>query len=78
MAGEGVKLLRRAIVSGHRRNHSLIKLSNVKIEEDLAYLLLSLTNRPLLGLARPPRSVEPVGCRIFMTADAATVRVHPR
>ena len=47
MAGDGIGLLRRTMIERHLRSHSLIRLSEITIEEDLHYLLLVPQSRPL-------------------------------
>lgn len=41
MAGEGIGLLRCSIIQRQLQSHSLVFLSQIKIEEDLSYLLLT-------------------------------------
>lgn len=47
MAGEGVGLLRRSVIAAQLRSGSLVALSDVAIEDDLHYLILTPANRPV-------------------------------
>lgn len=47
MAGEGVGLLRRGVIAAQLRSGSLVSLSEVTIDENLHYLILTPANRPV-------------------------------
>lgn len=47
MAGEGVGLLRRSVIAPQLRSGSLVALSDIMIEENLHYLILTPANRPV-------------------------------
>lgn len=47
MAGEGVALLRRAVIAAQLRSGSLEVLSDIVIDEDQNYLVLTPVNRPI-------------------------------
>lgn len=47
MAGEGVGLLRRSVITSQLRSGSLVALSDITIEDNLHYLVLTPANRPV-------------------------------
>lgn len=68
LAGEGVGLLRLALLQDHLRSGALLRLFEPVIEADQAYLLLRRPDRPLRGPARRFRD--------WITALAAANPMH--
>lgn len=68
LAGEGVGLLRLALLQDHLRSGALVRLFEPVIEADQAYLLLRRPDRPLRGPARRFRD--------WITALAAASPMH--
>lgn len=52
LAGEGVGLLRLALLQDHLRSGALVRLFDAVIDDDQAYLLLRRPDRPLRGPGR--------------------------
>ena len=47
MAGDGVALLRRAVIASQLRSGSLVSLSDISIDDDVHYLILTPKSRPV-------------------------------